>query len=609
MVHAKRLGCLVAIFIVLVALALFAPVQKVYADQWYNDPQFQNPYTQTRTTYVQNLTDDLTNKNYSQGSYQLSAFTNFIGAAGTGLMGATTVINGQTYTVAQGVVPQMGNAMAYMIQQPPASAELWLADVLHNSPLLGQAAYAQGVGFQSLVPILPIWRTFRDLSYIAFIFAFIIVGFMIMFRNKLDGQTVATISNALPRMVVTLILITFSYAIAGFLIDLMYIVIYFICGVFVNLMQAHDLPALVQTALSKNILNNGLDLVFNGITGTGSSVAGNAAESLGNIVTGYFGNGNDFLTHAAKTILGDSVSVIGFLIFAIAIFFAVVKTFFELLKSYVTFVIMVIFSPFQLLFGMFKEGGDFGQWIRNLAATLVPFPVVIVMIFLAMVLGGKGIQSTQPGAGVGFQPPQITLTNTPQGGQVAATQGLIVIGLLMLLPESVELSKKWLKATSPFDEFLPKITKNLEQGWKGGQLIPGIGPALPGAQNLFGKGLQSAGGAGLGAIAGAGLGAYSQRGKGVGNIIAGGLVGGGGGAIVGGAAPIAAPMVTKAVERGTRLVETGRRAVYIGQNVQDLVQGKKGGGETERAAQQTVTQAQSVRPTTPNITPGDTGDA
>ena len=52
-----------------------------------------------------------------------------------------------------------------------------------------------------------------------------------MFRAKINPQTVVTIQSAIPKAVVALILVTFSYAIAGLMIDLMYLLIGLIFGV------------------------------------------------------------------------------------------------------------------------------------------------------------------------------------------------------------------------------------------------------------------------------------------------------------------------------------------------------------------------------------------
>lgn len=464
--------------------------------------------------------------------------------------------------VVKGVVPEMGNAIAMMIKNPPASGELWLADLLQHSPLVSQA-YAQGIGFKSLNPILPVWKAFRDLSYVVFVLVFIAIGFMIMFRKNLHGQTVITISNALPNLVITLLLITFSYAIAGFMIDIMYLVIYFITGVFANLIDTSkfgDNLTLIDIALSRDIVTNGLGLIFGiGDSGVKGSVVGGAAKAIGDIAENLFANTGDF----ASNIVGKSVGVVGYVIIAVAMFFAVIKTFFELLKSYVTFIISVIFAPFQLLLGALKDGGDFVQWIKNLAATLLPFPVVIVMIFLALALGGSGKGSIGYRAGDtgGFQAPQITVGD----GFSGAASGLIALGILMLIPEAVEMSKKWLGAKGLMDEWLPKIGENLGKGWKGGQLVPGIGPTLPGMGKILPEALSLGATSSLGAIGGAAVGAYSQRGQGVGKMLAGGLIGTGVGAVAPATIKYVAPQVDKVAKFANQQITNIKIAEQIGQ--------------------------------------------
>ena len=89
--------------------------------------------------------------------------------------------------------------------------------MLHNVGIT-QPVYAQGIGFSALTPTLQVWKAFRNLSYFLFIIIFIVVGFMIMFRAQINPQTVVTVQAALPKIVVTLIMITFSYAIAVLLL-------------------------------------------------------------------------------------------------------------------------------------------------------------------------------------------------------------------------------------------------------------------------------------------------------------------------------------------------------------------------------------------------------
>ena len=83
---------------------------------------------------------------------------------------------------------------------------------------------AQSYGFHGLTWLQNYWKGFRDISYTLIVLVTIIFAFMIMFRVKLNPQTVISVQSALPKIVIALILITFSYAIAGFAIDLLYVI-------------------------------------------------------------------------------------------------------------------------------------------------------------------------------------------------------------------------------------------------------------------------------------------------------------------------------------------------------------------------------------------------
>ena len=68
--------------------------------------------------------------------------------------------------------------------------------------------------------IEPLWTQIRNITYIFFMIIFIVVGFMIMFRSKIGGQTLITLGNSLPNIILALIGVTFSFAIAGLIIDI-----------------------------------------------------------------------------------------------------------------------------------------------------------------------------------------------------------------------------------------------------------------------------------------------------------------------------------------------------------------------------------------------------
>src|SRR3989338_11060501 len=137
-----------------------------------------------------------------------------------------------------GIVGQMSNLIGLAYQSPPVSFSNYLANVKQNIEKHGlvQPAYAQGAGFgfNNLLPVIDIWRAFRNVAYFVFILVFVLYGFMIMFRMKINAQNVATFQSAIPKIVLTLILITFAYAIAGFMIDLMYVIFNLILSVFAS---------------------------------------------------------------------------------------------------------------------------------------------------------------------------------------------------------------------------------------------------------------------------------------------------------------------------------------------------------------------------------------
>lgn len=115
--------------------------------------------------------------------------------------------------------------LTYPIMNPPASGSYWVAHTLQNAGFISSSYAAEGIGFASIKPIMGLWKVFRDISYMLLVLFLIAIGFMIMFRVKINPQTIISVENSLPKVAVVMILITFSFAIAGFLIDIMYLLI------------------------------------------------------------------------------------------------------------------------------------------------------------------------------------------------------------------------------------------------------------------------------------------------------------------------------------------------------------------------------------------------
>lgn len=321
------------------------------------------------------------------------------------------------------------NTMTIAIANPPASAAVYVADTMHRfNPV--KPAYAQGVGFGALNPILPIWRAFRNIAYFLIVIAFVFIGLAIMFRARLNPQTVVNIENALPQLVITILLITFSYAIAGLLIDLMFLSIFLFTNIAKAQIFAND-AFVDDIVFNKSIVQNILDTM--GMLGDAAQAV---AETINNSITG------PGLSGVAGFVLGIAGAGVAALVFAIAIFYAAFKALFVLLKAYLMAVILVIISPLYLLGNAFPGSNAFSSWIRSLVTNLAVFPVVILMLLLAFALIGHQTQTGIGFAGqstaAGFRPPQITGT----GSSVAQFQVLLAIGLILMIPSAAEITQK-----------------------------------------------------------------------------------------------------------------------------------------------------------------------
>ena len=349
----------------------------------------------------------------------------------------------------------MGSAKAisFIFQQRPASSMDYLAYVNQNlaDKKIVQPAYAQeGYGFQALQPILPIWKAFRNASYFFFILAFIAYGFMIMFRIKINPQTVISIQLALPKLIATLLLITFSYAIAGLIIDFFYL----ITAMGFNLLTFGGV--ITNELYTKFVSGFGLGigapftfayihLLFGGLTSKLLSAILVLPPALVNIM--------------AKTIFLP-LSIILSLVLAIALLYTFFKIFWMLLKSYIIMLLSIIFSPLILLGNIIPGSKTFGTWLKNIFAELSVFISTMIMFVFAFYFMGpmRMLYGTinMPGTGVGdplangnMWVPSPLMGQLPQDwGLGLNSEGwfaLIGVGMLLMIPKLAEMIKNALQ--------------------------------------------------------------------------------------------------------------------------------------------------------------------
>lgn len=341
------------------------------------------------------------------------------------------------------------NNLISSLYAPPASGIDYIASTWDN--FLGKPAYAQGIGFQGLQPILPIWRGFRNIVYVLSSLVFIVIGLMIMLRVKISPQAVVTIQNAIPNLITTLILVTFSYAIAGLLIDLS------------SLIQAVVIAALFNvnsTPLGDNLLKAegpiGTILQRLGVRQFNYNALADAGigqmwslmylalpktilftiAALISVIISLF----------ATPLIGGIAFAIILLVLAIILLSWLLKFFFGLVKCYLTIILKIVLAPIEIGLGVLPGSKmGFSSWMTDLVANLAVFPLSLIFMVVANMisqmashpLGALSSAST-------FWTPSILSgggylqgITWPSGGLFAVAIGLGALMMLPKLPESI----------------------------------------------------------------------------------------------------------------------------------------------------------------------------
>ncbi len=368
------------------------------------------------------------------------------------------------------------NLLKIPYASPPASGIAWISDGLQQAGLTPKAYATEGIGFSAIKPFSDIWKLFRDVSYMLLVVFLVAIGFMIMFRTKLNPQTVISVENALPKIVISLILITFSFAIAGFLIDLMYIITaivisimskndtYYTSSVFQNqyllsngwdiwlrdvrlgLPKTVNLSGLFTSALIK-MLPAELDLILRSMAGSGFLLLTHGlvkplVDIIGKVANGAWGEWPSvFMYPIAWGIIWTPLFMFGFLyaleiIITVLMFFSFILITFRILMllftSYLKLIILIVLGPLLLLFESLGKSA-FKYWLMNIIGNLIAFPITILIFVL-----GYLINTQTNSIGLTGRLPYL------YGIEASGFKFLIGLGLIFLIPDLVKLIKETL---------------------------------------------------------------------------------------------------------------------------------------------------------------------
>lgn len=464
--------------------------------------QTQNPYAQLMKT---------------DGSVQMSISTLAQGVVVGLLSTATCIVGGidfatpnhqclaydaktQTYSYAKNSgdgllgLSERGIALTY---NSPFHFSDYTQYLSQNFGLVKSAHAASSAGFAQLSPIANLWIAFRNLSYLIFVILFIVVGFAVMLRAKIDPRTVMTIENQIPKLIVALILITFSFAIAGLVIDIMWVGVYLVINIFGNLDPALKGQIGSLTASAWDIPFNWVSSLNKGpfgFIGIAMQAAGGVKDASNQIAFDIFQNapwlkiftlfslpglilmltcsiagiihvipfapgGQDFgscLDGGMSTLVSTVIGGVAFLIFAVALLVAIAKLWWQLIKAYVLFLIFAIFGPLIIMSGVIPgwTKTNFEYWLRHILAYTIVFPTAMGVFLLGKTLMDVYSSNVSPTVA----PPLFGVSP-----HVLSFMGpLIGFAVMMLAPQSLAMVQDALNAPDP--KYLASIGASIGVG-------------------------------------------------------------------------------------------------------------------------------------------------
>ena len=425
---------------IILVLAIFLSLH--FVPQLIKAQEIPDPETDT-VNYVHTAKDKGGNLEYTGGIMDLQTIVHTCDLL-TGV--CPDVVTAQK----TGYVPQApGGMLGYATNltsktfSPPASGIEYIASSFQQM-VGGQPAYAQGVGFVGLQSILPVWKAFRNIVYLFSSLILIIIGLMVMLRIKISPQAVVTIQNALPKLVTTLLLVTFSYAIAGLLIDLSY---FLQSAILVLLFNAQG------RTLTQNLFTNGGSDPF-----TFSSLANADLRTIFNmsfalVPTVMLASLGTLLSSIVAALLAISVvglpaaaaiaaagPVLVMIIILVILLFWILKLFFGLVKCYATLIFKIIIGPLEIAMGAFPSAKlGFGTWMTDVLANLSVFPIVVLFMTIANIIvenAANGLWAPNLLRGSAIGEATAAFTNLSHG-LVPVALGLGSLAILSKLPELV----------------------------------------------------------------------------------------------------------------------------------------------------------------------------
>lgn len=382
------------VFMIITSMFLFFGIMNVYAQE--DSPKLSVDWAGTKEYY--NLASGLDPKdkdedNMTSHSGQLSLNTAWVvfstiapefTEGGDNIQASTTI----SPDMKGGVLGFTKTAYANVYVNQPRIDVLahlqkeWVpgADVTDNS--LYAATNQTQNGYDTLMDsgISPLWAQFRNIAYLFFVVIMMVIGFMIMFRSKIGGQTMVTLGNTIPDIIISLVMITFSFAIAGIIIDIGGLLVSLLYSIFDEKAVAISNIGQFYEMFAKGIGAQFTDVVNERFTDSLQTIISSPIKGLLELLrTG----GEAYLAGLFGTILmilGSGIVLVGG-----------IKLLITLYKAYFELILNVVIGPVKILMGTLPGNGAMRiNWVTGIMRSVLVFPIAYFIVNVPIYLAEAG---------------------------------------------------------------------------------------------------------------------------------------------------------------------------------------------------------------------------
>lgn len=311
----------------------------------------------------------------------------------------------------QGLASAVGQVGGLAYSFPPIHVGDYIKSELADNLLARPAVAAPSTrGTMALSPVKDVWDRMRNIAYGLFVIVMVVTGVMIILQKEISPRVVITFTSALPKILMGLVLITFSFPLIALFID-----VGAVFGTQLVLRVVGDLFLELEHRFREGVANT-----FSAIPA---------------ILIGYFATGLTGLQ------ILELPALVLFAVFVAAAIILVGMTIFRVISAYAWLIVYTIFSPFLFLFGSLPgQEGAITNLFKNIAAKVLVFPVILFFALLGVWLAGTAytegaIQKTE-GFLKGSLGELITgLLVTPSLGAILS---LIVLAIAFKAPGIIE---------------------------------------------------------------------------------------------------------------------------------------------------------------------------